>query len=276
MRLPGERRFWVIIGVIILVITLGAFSLQGIKVKEMHFLESVLYQILRPFQKIVTNVNQSINDYWTLVTNLKKVKLENQDLKKRVDQLELQLVDYNKITLENQRLRKLLAFKELVPYKTVGAHVIGTTPNNWVHNLIIDRGTTDGISAKMPVITYNGALVGHIAEATANTSRVVLITDVNFAVSGRVQKAESRAVGVVRGEAEDQDIVLMDLIPWDAEIEEDDLIVTSGLSENFPMDIPIGKVILVIEKDFGLTQQAEIRPFMSLAPIEEVLIITDF
>lgn len=273
---PNGRRFWVITVIIILVVTLGAISLRGVKVKEMHILESVLYQILRPFQKIVTNVNHSVNEYWTLLTNLKKIKNENQELQTRVNELEYQLADYNKVTLENERLRKLLAFKELVPYKTVGAQVIGVTPNNWVHNLIIDRGTKDGIQAKMPVITYNGALVGHIAEATLNTARVVLITDINVAVSGRVHNADSRAVGIIRGVPEKQDVVLMERIPWDAKIKEDDLIVTSGLSENFPEEIPIGKVIRVKEQDFGLTLQAELKPFLSSGPIEEVLVITEF
>ena len=128
----------------------------------------------------------------------------------------------------------------------------------------------------MPFITYNGALVGKISKVTANTARITLITDVNFTVGGRIQREESRAIGVVRGRAKEKEFLLMDEIPWDAELAKDDLVVTSGLTSNFPMGIPIGKVIEVKQGDYGLIQQAEVKPFMSLAPIEEVLVITDF
>lgn len=276
MRFPRRQRLWIILVVVLLIGALVALSLRGVKVKEIHFLESILYRIVSPFQKIVTNVNHTVRDYWTLVTNLKQIKLENQEYKQRVAELEFQLTDYQKTVIENQRLRKLLAFKELVPYKMVGAKVIGITPNNWVQYLIIDRGTEDGIQAKMPVITYNGTLVGQILKATAHTSRVILLTDVNFVTSGRIQGDDSRAIGVIRGLPEQTNTVLMDQIPWDAEVKEDDLVVTSRLSTNFPEGIPIGKVKLVKEENYGLIQQAEIQAFMRLEAVEEVLVITEF
>lgn len=276
MRFPRRQRFWIILVVVLLIGALVALSLRGVKVKEVHFLESILYRIVSPFQKIVTNVNHTVRDYWTLVTNLKQIRAENQEYKQRVAELEFQLTDYQKTVIENQRLRKLLAFKELVPYKMVGAKVIGITPNNWVQYLIIDRGTEDGIQAKMPVITYNGTLVGQILKATAHTSRVILLTDVNFVTSGRIQGDDSRAIGVIRGLPEQTNTVLMDQIPWDAEVKEDDLVVTSRLSTNFPEGIPIGKVKLVKEENFGLIQQAEIKAFMRLETVEEVLVITEF
>lgn len=276
MRFPRRQRLWIILVVVLLIGALVALSLRGVKVKEIHFLESILYRIVSPFQKIVTNVNHTVRDYWTLVTNLKQIKLENQEYKQRVAELEFQLTDYQKTVIENQRLRKLLAFKELVPYKMVGAKVIGITPNNWVQYLIIDRGTEDGIQAKMPVITYNGTLVGQILKATAHTSRVILLTDVNFVTSGRIQGDDSRAIGVIRGLPEQTNTVLMDQIPWDADVKEDDLVITSRLSTNFPEGIPIGKVKLVKEENYGLIQQAEIQAFMRLEAVEEVLVITEF
>ncbi|AZR73287.1 rod shape-determining protein MreC [Anoxybacter fermentans] len=276
MKFPGEKKFWIILVVIIILFGFEALSWKGYKIKETSFLESFLYQLLRPFQKIVANVHNSVNDYWILITNLKEIKEENERLTHRIQELEFKLAEYNKIRLENERLRKLLAFKELVPFKMVGAKVIGITPNNWIQDLIIDRGSKDGIKNKMPVITYNGALVGQISQVTANTARVTLLTDVNFVVGGRVQREDSRAIGIIRGQADKKNFAIMDQIAWDAEIKEGDLVITSGLTSNFPMGIPIGRVTRVKQENFGLIQQAEIELFMSLTPIEEVLVITDF
>lgn len=276
MQLPGGNRLWVILIIGILVLSVGALSLEGGKLKEMRLFESVLYQLLRPFQKAITNIHHSVNDYWALLTSLKVIKQENEDLTKQVQKLESQLAEYNKTRLENQRLRKLLAFKELVSFETVGASVIGITPTNWESELVIDRGSKAGIKEKMPVISYNGALVGQISRVTPTTAIVTLLSDVSFAVGGRIEREDSRAIGIIRGQAEDKTTVLMDQIPWDAEIKEGDLVITSGLTNNFPVGIPIGMIVRVMEEDFGLIQQAEIKPIMSLTPIEEVLVITNF
>lgn len=276
MKLPGSNRLWIMIVVALVILGLGLFSWQGFRLKEMRLAESALYQILRPFQVLGTNIHHSLDEYWVLITNLRKIKQENHDLKQRVGELEYKLADYNSISLENERLRKLLAFKQLVPFKTLGASVIGMTPNNWMQDLIIDRGSADGVKEKMPVVTYNGALVGQISQVTPHTARLLLISDINFVAGGRVERPESRAIGIIRGLAEFKDVVVMDQIPWDAEVKEGDLIITSGLTNAFPAGIPIGRVIRVRQENYGLIQQAEIKPFMNLVPIEEVLIITEF
>lgn len=276
MKLPGGSRLWIIIAVAVVILGLGLFSWQGVRLKEMRLFESALYQLLRPFQVLGSNIHHSVNEYWTLVTNLKKIKEENRTLRSRVAELELKLADFDIVHLENERLRKLLAFKELVPFQTIGAAVIGMTPNNWVQDMIINRGSADGIKENMPVITYNGALVGQISQVTPNTARLLLISDVNFVAGGRVQRPDSRAIGIMKGLAEFKDVVVMDQIPWDADVKEGDLVITSGLTETFPAGIPIGRVIRVRQENYGLIQQAEIKPFMNLVPIEEVLVITDF
>ena len=275
MRFGGTKSL-IIVAIVIFLISLGIFSWHGVKVREMHPVENALFQMLRPFQMFVTNVHHSVNEYWSLLTNLKKIKTDIKMLKRRVGDLEFQLSDYNQIKLENERLRKLLAFKELVPFQTIGASVIGMTPNNWVQDLIINRGAADGIKEKMPVITYNGALVGQISQVTANTSRVLLLADVNFVVGGRIEREDSRAIGIVKGLPDSRDVVIMDQIPWDAQLKEGDLVVTSGLTSAFPKGIPIGRIIRIRQENYGLVQQAEIKPFMNLAPIEEVLIITQY
>ena len=274
MRFPQKRRYWVILVIIILV--LSFLSWRGYELKSTNFLEGVLSQIFRPFQKIITNIHHSLKDNWTLLTNLKEIKTKNDEMQDQIDQLEFQAAELNKLKLENRRLRKLLAFKELISYQMVGAQVIGTTPNNWVQHLIIDRGSKDGIKEKMAVITYNGALVGQVIEVSPNTARVSLLVDIDFAVSARVQDQESRTIGVIRGLPDRKDIVLMDDITRAAKIKERDIIVTSGLSPNFPKDIPIGRVLKVTGESYGMIQQAEIQPFMNLYMIEEVLVITDF
>ena len=73
----------------------------------------------------------------------------------------------------------------------------------------------------------------------------------------------------------------MENISWntrseEGDIKEGDIIVTSGLSDNYPRGIPIGEVVSVETDNYGLSQKAEIKLFMKKKTIEEVLVITGF
>jgi phosphoribosylformylglycinamidine cyclo-ligase len=59
-------------------------------------------------------------------------------------------------------------------------------------------------------------------------------------------------------------------------IKEDDIVITSGFSNNYPKGLPIGKVVSVSPDNYGLSQKAELELFSSIKTTEEVLIITNF
>mgnify|MGYP006302464389 FL=1 len=112
MKFPGGYRYLLIAILMIAILGLGFLSWRGLQLEETNFLESLLYQVLRPFQRFVTDVHHSVNDYWDLISNLEEIKEEDEKLKDRIAELEQKLAQYNKIKQENKRLRKLLAFKE--------------------------------------------------------------------------------------------------------------------------------------------------------------------
>ena len=68
----------------------------------------------------------------------------------------------------------------------------------------------------------------------------------------------------------------MDNIAWDADIQQNDVILTSGLSNNFPSGLKIGEVISVENDNYGLSQKAEINLYINNITLEEVLVITNF
>jgi rod shape-determining protein MreC len=101
------------------------------------------------------------------------------------------------------------------------------------------------------------------------------VTDKKVVVGGLVSRSSSRDLGVIRGREESNKLVMNDL-SWDADIKEKDIIVTSGLSGNLPKGLPLGEVISVRPDNYGLTQEAILKPFLDLNKLEEVLTITDF
>jgi rod shape-determining protein MreC len=128
----------------------------------------------------------------------------------------------------------------------------------------------------MPVITYQGYLVGRVENVGSNSAQIRLIIDHNFVVGGIVARTDSREIGLVKGSGRGDRPNIMDSIAWDADIKAGDVVLTSGLSNNFPPGLKIGEVAEVETDNYGLSQKADINLFMHQITLEEVMIIKNF
>ena len=267
----------IIMGIfLILILAVGAINYLGINIPYLSFLENGIFNMLNPAVELSHNVFQSINNYFSRIFKTAKIINENEELKEELAETKMQNLELKKYKRQNSRLRDLLAFQELVEYDFLGAEVIGFGPSNWENKILINRGKNDGLKIDMPVITYNGTLIGQIDYVGNSSAQVKLINDSGFVVAGIVQREESRAVGLVKGTMKKDGINKMDNISWEADIKEDDLILTSGLSNIFPKGLPIGKVKKVESDNYGVSQKADIDLFLDINTIEEVLVITNF
>ncbi len=152
----------------------------------------------------------------------------------RVRELQGQLQEMQQ---QNQQLRSLLDSPDLTPVDKVFAPVIGRSTDQWWHQLLLGQGKSAGVQVG-DVVAGVGGLVGRVTHATPNTSRVLLLSDPASQVGVTVSR--SRAMGYLRGQAGDQAVmVLFDKVP---DIRPGDVVVTSRLSQLFPVGIPVGTV----------------------------------
>jgi rod shape-determining protein MreC len=174
---------------------------------------------------------------------------------------------------ETQVLAALVDFAQANPenqYK--GAAVIGLDPSPFLHYVIINRGSNDGIRRGMPVVTDQG-LVGRIDAVIADASRVQLITDPASTVNVRLQNAEQDASlnGSITGDLN------LNLIPQDTSLESGDLVLTSGLGGGYPPNLIVGQVGGNFHRnDVDLFKQANVQPVVDFNKLKIVLIITNF
>lgn len=273
----------IIIVILLLIIlaelALSRFSDQNLSV--FTWLKKGFYNLITPIVKVISSFVDTVKTYWNGIMNIDELIAANERLKKEVSQYRIQSLLNDYYRRENIRLRELLSFKKQSYFENIGAHVIAYNLSNWDNRIIIDRGSRDGIEERMPVITYDGALVGRIEYVGVNTAQVLLCNDPEYVVGGIVERPESRAIGLVRGQINEPEINIMENISWntrseEGDIKEGDIIVTSGLSDNYPRGIPIGEVVSVETDNYGLSQKAEIKLFMKKKTIEEVLVITGF
>ena len=202
----------------------------------------------------------------------------NRQLQTQVDTLTIDNVRLTEVQTENERLRELLRFRQLNPYYDfrggqVIARVITRGASNYLSALSIDLGSEHGIAPGMPVVTERG-LVGRIHKVGPTSSTVLLITDPSSGVQAMIKRENSRAVGVVNGQA--GRLPVMEYIPQEADVAVGDEVITSGLGGNFPKNLIIGQVVEVKKRDYEMFQQAMVRPTVNFDRLEFVLVITNF
>ena len=187
-----------------------------------------------------------------------------------------QLVDYENTQKENEQLKVQLDITEDAPENTLrAATVIGRDPNDAFYGFSIDQGTLAGISVGDPVITQQG-LVGVVTQAYATTSKVTTLLSEDVNVSAVVpSRGES---GVISSDITSASAGLLRLsyLSNDTQVQEGDIVTTSGVGGTYPADVIIGQVQSVQKSENDISNYAVIKPYEDLTSVQDVFVVIDF
>lgn len=271
---PGSTKRKILLFVFILICLFGLIFASAKGKYQFPLSERLVVTITAPvnsFTNIIgVHIRKAMEGVWEIVT----VYNQNKMLKSEIEQLRGLEVKLNEATAENERLRVLLAYKQNTKqFDLVTASVIARDSGSWSNVIIINRGTNDGITKDMAVVTAQG-LVGNVAEAFSSTARVQLILDPRSSVGAIVQRPESRVAGIVEGNLSNQMLGKMINIPRDADVVEGDQVITSGYGGIYPKGIAIGTVQRIENDAGGLLKYAILQPSVDFKRLEEVSVIT--
>ena len=214
----------------------------------------------------------AIRDFMTAPRDVVRLAQINDLLEAEVSRLQSQIIELQQQNSELQVLSALLDFARThSENEYITAAVIGRDISPFLHYVIINRGSDDGLRRGMPIVSSQG-LVGRVAAVTADGARVQLITDPDTAINVRIQPsgAEGFLQGSITGD------ITVEAIPQDANIQTGDLVLTSGLGGNFPPDMLIGQVSGVRQRPVELFQTATVEPVVDFSQLEIVLVIVNF
>ena len=263
------------LAVTIVVLSVAFFSIIIYSVKSnSNNLSSGVGSIVSPIQKIIYTVNDKIKGSFDFLLNFSKVKQENEELQQKNSELENQLVEYNRIKDENDRLREVLNYTESNQnYDYVGCNIIGYSGSNISDGYIIDKGIRDGLDKDMVIINNKG-LVGKITSVGENYSIVQTILNENIAVAAMVESTRE-TTGILQGinDNKNKNLTILSNIPIDSEIKEGDVILTSGLGMIYPKEIRIGEVVSVEVDNVKVMKKAIVKPFADFNKLEELFVI---
>lgn len=234
-------------------------------------LKLAIGSLFLPLFGLANSSDQLANKAGDAITTRSELLKENDALRRQNQELQLQAMQAQDTARENARLRQLFGWKQTHPWKLKLAKVVTRDPSNWWRTVQIDKGTLDGLSNDLPVLTMEG-LVGRISSVALTRSTVVLIGDRNCKVAAQV--VETRDTGVIGAtDPLDNSLVALGFLSKNAKLTPGQTVMTSGLGGIFPAGIPIGKIADSRPVEYGLYTEARVKLSANLSSLDEVWVL---
>ncbi len=212
--------------------------------KYLESARSLLSILVYPLQRLVAvpaTLWHQADTYFTFQSNLVS---DNAQLRQQHEVDAAQLRQLQVLQAENQHLRQLLAVQQYADYPMQVAEIVYTERDIFKRKLFIDKGAQANVLAGQVVMDDSG-IVGQVTRVYPWLSEVTLVTDKDHAVPVQVLRNGLRAV--VFGSGDTSELALR-YIPISSDIQEGDVLVTSGIDGTYPPGLQVARVSR-IERD---------------------------
>lgn len=176
--------------------------------------------------------------------DLKAAQTDADQARRKMAELAERAGEAELLALENERLRELLSLKNRLKTPSQAAEVVYDTADPFTRRVVLDRGQLAGIEPGSPVLDESGVL-GQVTRVFPLSSEVTLLIDRDQAIPILNLRTGSRGVAYgdpVAGHGGGMELRFM---PANADIQEGDLLTTSGVDGVYPPGLPVAKVVKV-------------------------------
>lgn len=188
---------------------------------------------------------EGISDYFASQTRL---RADNEALRARLLAATLDAQRYEAAAAEAAHLRRLIGAEERLARKAIPAEVLYAGRDPYARKVIVNRGTQHGVQPGSAVVDETG-VVGQLTRAHAFVSEVTLLTDKGQAIPVQVLRNGLRAIAFGGGTSGQLELRYMS---GNADVENGDMLVTSGIDGTYPPGLPVASVVRV-ERDSSYT-----------------------
>jgi rod shape-determining protein MreC len=235
--------------------------------------DHAVLRITSPIQAAVAWIVEGLGGLATGYVWLVDVADENDELRAENHRLHREIAALRRQVDDTAALEALVALKKRTSAETLGARVVAASLNPTLRTvrLKLDRGEGD-VAPGMPVVTADDALVGRIQRVYGRYSDVLLTVDPDSSIEVIVTRTGSR--GVLTGLSRDDAYrARVEYLERDKEVAVGDKVVTSGLGAMFPAGLPVGEIVEVSTKAYGLYQEVEVAPAVDFSGLRTVLVV---
>ena len=207
-------------------------------------LRGVLALAVYPLQvvaRLPAALGERISGYFVSQSQLRD---ENAELRAKLLEASLGAQRFEAARAEAGQLRRLIGTSERLPLKSQPAEIVYSGRDPYSRKVVIDKGSQNGVRAGSPVLDDAG-VIGQVTRVHALAAEVTLLTDKDQAIPVQVVRNGLRAVAFGAGAS---GMLELRFMAANAEIQNGDRLVTSGIDGTYPPGIPVATVAR-IERD---------------------------
>lgn len=171
------------------------------------------------------------------------------------------------LTLENTRLRELLALRERFATTGQAAQVLYDAADPYTRKVIVDKGLLQDVRPGAPVLDEAGIL-GQVTQVYPLVSEVTLLTDRAQAIPVLNTRTGARAVAFGDG-----DVLELRFMAANADVKEGDLLSTSGVDGVYPPGLPVARVQQVERRSDSAFARIYCTPVAKVDAVTHVLLL---
>lgn len=224
-------------------------------------LNKVVIKVTGPVMQVVELPARVIHHVWTYFYDISHIYAENQLLRDENKQMMILQNKVRTLEVENQLLSRLLNYVPPAEASFMSAQVVAESGDKFTHLLLIYVGNE--AVKKGQIVMGDESVIGRIDTVSPPYAKVILITDINSKIPVVVERTRVR--GILSGN--NKDFPQLIFMRSTTDVQEGDIIVTSGVGGMFPAGLPIGFIGSINGN------RVEVEPMADLSRIEYVRIV---
>lgn len=244
--------------------------------EDLNGFDQAVLRVSSPLQTAVSWVIGGVGGVWHRYVALVDIEDENAELRRENDRLRLELAEARRQVADTEVLEELIALRRRTTSDSIGARIISSSINPYfrVMRIRLDRGDGE-VERGMAVISAQG-VVGRIDRVYGTYADVLLAVDPESGIDVKIPRTGGRGTlrGLGRQDSYAATVERLERGPAELEVEIGDMVVTSGLGEDFPSGIPVGHITAVQTKEYALFQEVEVEPVVDFSELDAVLVLT--
>ncbi|MGN8086188.1 rod shape-determining protein MreC [Ralstonia sp. 22086] len=229
----------------------------------------VVSVILYPVERLVLIPRDTARAALEYTQSSTKLAVDNRNLRESAVAQAQQSLRASQLEAENRNLRTLLNLKQHAAVPTVAAEVLYEARDPYTQRIVIDRGSKDGVRAGYPVIDDRG-VVGQVTRVSLFESQVTLLTDKDQAIPVEVVRNGLRSVAFGGARPGALDLRFM---AASADLQQGDLLVTSGLDGVYPAGLPVARISQIERKADTAFSRVVCEPVAGIRSNRHLLIV---
>jgi rod shape-determining protein MreC len=237
-------------------------------------IRSAVAVALYPVQWAVMRPLEMLRGGGAYFGSLRDAQLAQDAAKQRLAQQAQRSAQVEQLSLENERLRKILALRERTSTPAQAAEVMYDAADPFTRRVMVDKGSLQSVKLGSPVIDEAGVL-GQVTRVYPMSSEVTLLIDRDHTIP--VLNTRTGARSVVYGDPSQHGGTLeLRFMAGNADVLQGDILSTSGVDGVYPPGIPVARIDKVERRADSAFAKIYCQPLANTLGARHVMLLEPF